>query len=92
MITIKFEHITTWIKQNSYYLIIIGGISGLVFISLFEPTLDQPVLKEKELPDFSFYNLTISEVENEKTNWELKAKNASIHKKKHKTMLSLIKE
>ena len=54
-------------------------ICFLIFISLYEPpkTFSE---KDQSLPDFTFENVTISELENGDLKWEISAESASIYK------------
>lgn len=79
-----------WCRKNANFVLVIGAITGLLLVSLIEPTLNIPPEKKEKQPDFSFENITLSEMENEKTNWELNAEEAKIYKDENQTQLARV--
>lgn len=83
-----------WKKQNRQSILLIT-FSVLTFItiilfSLTDPEIKQVPHKAKKVADFEFTNVKITYLEDGVSNWELKAKNASIYKNKNITHLTSV--
>jgi len=72
-------NIFSFCKHNKIILVSFIVLGFFLFVLTFEPTLNLAPEKEEGLPDFSFEDVDITEIEDGVMLWNVQAKKASIY-------------